>query len=146
MLDRPVAVGADLVRLRVERDRDQVVVHRVGAVLVAGRLLHRRTAAEVEVPAGHARRPAVHRGPLQQQHPRAGPGGLECGAAAGDAEADDHDVPRLGLGGEVVGGKDFGIGGAGQLGHAAKTRTCFSSWGVATDRIAPPAGHAQIVR
>ncbi len=39
---------------------------------------------------------------LEQQHPDAGAGGLEGGAAAGDAEADDDDVVRL----RPVGGTD----------------------------------------
>ena len=63
---------------------------------MTGRPLHRRAAAEVEVPAGHAGGPPVHGGPLEQQHPGAGPGRLQGRAPAGDAEADDHHVVPLG--------------------------------------------------
>ena len=81
----------------LETGRSRYVAHLLGGVLVPGRLLHGGAAAEVEVAAGHARRAAVHGGPLQQQHPRPGPRRLEGGAAAGDAEADDHHVVRLGV-------------------------------------------------
>ena len=87
------------------------------------------------MPAGHARRAAVHRGPLQQQHPRAGPGRLEGGAAAGDAEADHHDVPRLGVGRRVGRGEDVGVGGPGQLGHAPRLEHVSVFGRGATDRI-----------
>ncbi len=76
------------------RPRSRYLTISSARVLVPGRLLHRGPAAEVEVAAGHARRAAVHRRPLQQQHPGAGPRGLEGGAAAGDAEADHHHVVR----------------------------------------------------
>ena len=108
VLDRALAVGADLVVLGLLGRRDEVLVHLLGRVLVAGRLLHRRTAAEVEVPAGHARRTAVHRGSLEQQHPSAGARRLEGGAAAGDAEPHHHDVVRRGVGGQLGRGQHLG--------------------------------------
>ena len=127
VLDRAVAVGTDLVVLGVLGDRDEVLVHLLGGVLVAGRLLHRRTPAEVEVPARHRRGASVHRGALEQQHPGPRPGGLERGAAAGDAEADHDHVEAL-RAVEDRGGQDVGNGGAGGAGsagvaHALKSRT-----------------------
>ena len=117
VLDRPLAVGADLVVLRLLGDRDEVLVHLLDGVVVAGRDLHRRAATEVEVPARHRRRTAVHGGLLQQQHARARPGRLQGGAAAGDAEADDHDVVRRCVGAQHCGRED--VGDCGALAHGA---------------------------
>ncbi len=56
-------------------DRDEVLVHLLGRVLVPGRLLHRRAAAEVEVAAGHrttcrrARPPAPAAAPARRRAP-----------------------------------------------------------------------------
>ena len=74
---------------RGRADRHQVLVHLLGGVLVAGRPLHRRTAAEVEVAAGHrarcrraprpapaaapARRPAPPRAPRTRRRCRSRP-------------------------------------------------------------------------
>ena len=110
VLDRSLAVGADLLLVGVLGAGHQVARHRVDGVLVAGRLLHGGPAAEVEVAAGHARRAAVDRGLLQQQHPRAGAGGLQGGAAAGDAEPDHDHVVGLGVGRDVAGGDGGGDG------------------------------------
>ncbi len=81
--------------------------------------------------AGHARRAAVDGGPLEQQHPGAGARRLEGGAAAGDAEADDHDVPGLRVRGQVGGGQHLGQVGSGQLGHGPRLEhvsVCGERW------------------
>ena len=76
--------------------RDEVLVHLLGAVGVAGGLLHRGAAAEVEVPAGHRRGAAGRGRAFEHQHPRPGRRGADRRASAGDAEADDHDVDLVG--------------------------------------------------
>lgn len=50
----------------------------------------------------------MHGGLLEEQHPGAGAGGLEGGAAAGDPEADDDHVEALGVGREVARGQHGG--------------------------------------
>jgi hypothetical protein len=90
VLDAAVGVCPDLLRLRLRGHRHQVGVHLVGCVLVAGGPLHRRAAAEVEVPAGHRAGTARHRGPLQDQHRSARARRLDRRAPARDAEP-DHD-------------------------------------------------------
>ncbi len=125
VLDRSLAVGADLVVLGLLGGGDEVLVHLLDGVLVSGGLLHRRTAAEVEVAAGHARGAAVDRSPLEQQHPGPGAGGLQGCAAAGDAEADHHDVEGLGVLRDHGGGEDLGqLGALGLDGRFARGRVC----------------------
>lgn len=101
VLDRPFAVGADLRLVGLLGARHQVADHVVDGVVVPGGALHGGAAAEVEVPTRHARRAAVHGGPLQEQHPRARPRRLQRRAAAGDAEPDDDHVEGLGVGGDL---------------------------------------------
>ena len=75
---------------------------------MAGRLLHRGAAAEVEVPARHRGGSAGGGRPLQHQHPGARRRSADRRASAGDAEADDHDVDVVGptrhVGGATVAG------------------------------------------
>ena len=79
VLNRPLAVGADLVVLGLLRRRDQVLVHLFRGVLVTGRLLHRGAPAEVEMPARpcrsshRARRPARAAAPGRPPGPPPGP-------------------------------------------------------------------------
>src|ERR1700735_3409496 len=47
VLDAAVAVGADLLVIGLARHRDQILVHLLGGVGMAGRLLNRRAAAQV---------------------------------------------------------------------------------------------------
>ena len=75
--------------------------------------------------AGQRRRAAVHGGPFQEQHPRAGPGRLERGAPAGDPEADHHDVVRRRVGGDVGVGADVGEIGAG---HDCRLEQVLVPW------------------
>ena len=96
MLDAAVAVRADLVVLGFARHRDEVRVHLLGAVGVAGGLLHRGAAAEIEVAARHRACAARGGRALQHQHPRACRGGTDGRAAACDAEADHQDVDLVG--------------------------------------------------
>ena len=65
---RAHAVGPDLVGLGLLRGDGEVCDHLLHVVVVAGRLLHGRPAAEIEVAAGHARGSAVHRRALQEEH------------------------------------------------------------------------------
>ena len=93
-----------------------------------GRLLHGGPGAEVEVAAGHARRTAVDRCLLQQQHPRPGASGLQGGASAGDAEPDDDHVVRLGVGRYVGGGDGRGDRQSSRHGHGPNVEH-VSVWG-----------------
>ena len=102
VLDAFVAVEADLVEVGVRRDRDEVLVHLVGTVVMAGGLLYRGAAAEIEVAAGH-RAGAAGRGRLlQHEDVRSRRRGADRRAAARDAEADHQDIdlvgPRLDIG------------------------------------------------
>ena len=103
VLDAVLAEGPDLGLVRVRADGHQVLGHLLRGVLDADCLLHRRTAAEVEVAPGHRAGPAVLGGPLQQHDSRPCPCRLERRAATRDAEADDNHVhlvaPRLDVGG-----------------------------------------------
>ncbi|CAA0120708.1 Uncharacterised protein [Mycolicibacterium vanbaalenii] len=107
VLDAALAVGTDLVEFRVPRLRHQVLVHLLGRVLVSGGLLHCGATAEVEVAAGHRRRPAGRSGLLQDQD--AGP--CRCGAdgraTTGDAESEDHHIRLVGPGRDLVNAHGF---------------------------------------
>jgi hypothetical protein len=92
VLGAAVRVGTDFVRLRLGRDRHEVGVHLVGCVVVTGSTLHDSAAAKVEVAACHRTRAACGRGSLQDLHRRARRRRLDCGAAAGNAEAEHEDV------------------------------------------------------
>ena len=102
MLDAALAVGADLVMLGFAGHRDEVGVHIVGAVVVAGGLLHRGAAAEVEVPTGHHRCSACRSSTFQHQNPRPlGRGGHRGGWSHNGAGAaikrNAHDGGRHGF-------------------------------------------------
>ena len=125
VLDRALAVGADLVGLGLLRGRGEVLDHLLDRVLVAGRGLHRGAAAEVEVAARQRRRAAVHGRLLEQQHPRARAGGLERGTPAGDAEAHHDHVVRRGVRGDVGVGADVGEIGAS---HGVRLEQVLVPW------------------
>jgi hypothetical protein len=95
VLGAAVRVRADLVRLRLGRDGDQVGVHLIRAVLMPGGALHDGAAAQVEVAARHGACAACGRGPLEDEHRRAFRCRLDRGAAAGNAEADHEDVDLI---------------------------------------------------
>ena len=63
---------------------------------MAGRLLHRGAAAEVEMPAGHRCGSAGRRRSLQHQHPGSRRRSADRRAPAGDAEADHHHIDIVG--------------------------------------------------
>ena len=63
---------------------------------MTGRLLHSGAAAEVEVATGHRARTASRGGLFEHQHPGACGRGADRRGAAGDAEADHHDVDLVG--------------------------------------------------
>ena len=96
MLDAFVAVEANLVEVGVRRDRDEVLVHLVGAVFMAGGLLHRGAAAEIEVATRHRARAARRSRLLQHQDVRPRRRGADRRAATCDSEADDQDVDLVG--------------------------------------------------
>jgi hypothetical protein len=84
-------------RLRRHRVADllaEVVEHRVRGVLDAGRVLDGGAAAGIDHPAGQGRRAAPAE-PVEDHHLRTGVGGLDSGAGARGAEADDDDVGLL---------------------------------------------------
>ena len=96
VLDAALAVGPDLVVLGIQRHRDQILVHLLGSVGVAGGLLHRRTAAEIEVTAGQCSRSPGDGSAFQNEHPGTGCGRRHRRTAAADAEPDHHHVDVVG--------------------------------------------------
>ena len=92
VVDAALAVGADLVVLWFLRHRNEVLVHLRRGIWVAGGLLNRGAATEVEVPAGHRGGPAGGRRALQHQHARARRRSAHGSASARDAETDNHHV------------------------------------------------------
>ncbi|EUA27586.1 succinate dehydrogenase domain protein [Mycobacterium intracellulare] len=103
MLDAAVAVGADLVEFGLTRHLDEVLVHLLGGVVLAGRLLHRGPAAEVKVPSGKGSGAAGRGRAFEHEHPRPFGRRTDRGAAAGDAEADHQHVDLVGPRRHVVG-------------------------------------------
>ena len=63
---------------------------------MTGGLLHRGSAAEIEVPTCHGGGPAGDGGPFQNQDMRAGRGRGDRRAAAADTETDHHHVDVIG--------------------------------------------------
>ena len=124
VVDRVLAVEPDLRRVRVGAGGEEVLLHLLRAVLVAGGLLHRGPAAEVEVAARHRRGARAGAAPVEQQHARAGPGRLDGRTGAGHARADDEHVDVVGPGGHGTGGH----GGRDLDTHAAHSRTRSTSW------------------
>ena len=118
VFDAAVTVGADLVVLWIRRHRDQVLVHLLGRIVVPGGLLDRRSAAEVEVTAGHRRGSAGCRRAFEHQHFAPCRGRADRRAPAGDAEAEHHDVDVIGPGRDLA-----GVDGGGDLG--AHTCSCL---------------------
>ena len=96
VLDAVLAVGADLVMLGIPRHRDQIFVHLLGGIGVAGGLLHRGSAAKIEVPTGKCGRATGDGGALQNQHPGTGRGRGHRRTAAPDPEPDHQHVDLVG--------------------------------------------------
>jgi hypothetical protein len=96
VFDAAVGVGADLVELGLAGHGDEVVVHGVGAVVVAGGPLHLGATAEVEVSTGHGGRSACGGSTFEDEHACACGSCADRRAASGDAEPDDQDVDLVG--------------------------------------------------